>query len=373
MPASSAAPPSEAQTVLWLKRSLAKHGLDGRRASNFLVDSDPSYRASPYRRQLEPMGTVRIDGSRPDLVCMVEHQGSSYLVGFEVKGGRAQGPGIIQASRYRQAVHEAYLCVPENGATPNWLVDSARRNGVGLLRASADVLTVVVPPEPPRPEPALYLATRRYLIGESSARSLQLNKPLHYLAALVACAFTPEPMATLTARWGLQESAARHAVSGAETLGLVHDSMPTPRGRAYADLLRVLGFDFETARPLTRVRLADHAPGFAAVARAVLLAHEPIGLVVQALLLAPGTPLDADALARRAHALDEATARALFGPPPEAPGTWTIRPWARFQLKAALYDAGVLDSRLAPGAGAGQRGAYDPRADFWRLSGALMS
>ena len=373
MPESSAAPPSEAQTVLWLKRALEKHGLDGRKASNFLVDSDPSYRASPYRRHLEPMGTVRIDGSRPDLVCMVEHRGSSYLAGFEVKGSRSQGPGIIQASRYRQAVHEAYLCVPENGPTPGWLVDSARRNGVGLLSASPHALRIVVPPEPPRPEPAVYLATRRYLVGESSARSLQLNKPLHYLAALVACAFTPDPLATLTVRWRLQESAARHALSGAETLGLLHDGEPTPRGRAYADLLRVVGFELEATRALTRVRLADHAPGIAAVARAVLLAHEPIGLIVQALLTSPGTQLDADALARRAHALDEGTARALFGPPPDATDVWNIRPWARFQLKAALYDAGVLDSRLGRGAGAGQLGGYEPRSDLWVLGRALTS
>ena len=373
MPDSPAAPPSEAQTVLWLKRALGKHGLDGRKANHFLVDSDPSYRASPYRRHLEPMGTVRIDGSRPDLVCTVEHQGTSYLVGFEVKGSRAQGPGIIQASRYRQAVHEAYLCVPENGPTPGWLVDSARRNGVGLLRASPDALTIVVPPEPPRPEPILSLATRRYLIGESSARSLQLNKPLHYLAALVACAFTPGPMTTLTARWGLQASAARHALSGAETLGLLRDGEPTPRGRAYADLLRVLGFDFEATRPLTRVRLADHAPGFAAVARVILLAHESVGLIVRALLLSPTTPLDADALARRAHALDEATARALFGPPPEAAEAWRIRPWARFQLKAALYDTGVLDTRLVRGAGGGQRSGYNPRSDLWMLGKALTT
>ena len=41
----------------------------------------------------------------------------------------------------------------------------------------------------------------------------------------------------LVRRWGLGESAARMALRGAETLGLLHDGLPTPRGLAWADVL----------------------------------------------------------------------------------------------------------------------------------------
>ena len=61
--------------------------------------------------------------------------------------------GVIQASRYRDGVHEAYLCVPRNGPLPDWLVTAARQNGVGLLQANPNTLTLDVRPEPPRPEP----------------------------------------------------------------------------------------------------------------------------------------------------------------------------------------------------------------------------
>src|SRR4051794_18509135 len=214
----SASPPSEAETVFWLKRALETDGLGGRRVRHVLVDRDPAYLNSPFARRLEPMGSPRIGNWRPDIVCTVDHAGSEYLAGFEVKGATGFERGVIQASRYRDGVHEAYLCVPRNGPLPDWLVTTARQIGVGLLQADPRALALNVAPEPPRPEPSLYLATRRYLLGEETTRSLGLNRPLHYVAALVAASSGDSPLEVLVQRWGLGESAARMALHGAQTL-----------------------------------------------------------------------------------------------------------------------------------------------------------
>jgi hypothetical protein len=83
-----------------------------------------------------------------------------------------------------------------------------------------------------------------------------------------------------------------------------------------------------------------------------------------------GRPARIDELARRAHLVDEGVALALFGPPPDPGQPWQIRPSTRFQLKAALYDVGLLDSPLARGASGPQGpGGYDPAADIWNLAG----
>src|SRR5215210_9419738 len=99
--------PSEAETVFWLKRALETEGLGGRRVRHVLVDRDAAYLNSPFARRLEPMGSPRIGNWRPDIVCTVDHAGSEYLAGFEVKGARDFEHGVIQASRYRAGVHEA--------------------------------------------------------------------------------------------------------------------------------------------------------------------------------------------------------------------------------------------------------------------------
>jgi len=366
--------PSEAETVYWLKRALVTEGLGGRRVRHVLVDRDPAYVSSAFARRLEPMGSPRIGTWRPDLLCTVENGASEYLAGFEVKGARGFERGVVQASRYRDGVHEAYLCVPRNGSLPNWLVTAARRNGVGLLQAGPQTLALDVLPEPPRPEPALYLATRRYLLGEETTRSLGLNRPLHYVAALIASTVTESPLDVLVRRWGLGESAARIALNGAQTLGLLHDGLPTPRGLAWADVLRVVGFDLENSRFLTaaRHRLVRDAPGLAAVLRAILLAQDTVQLVIDA-LNGSTSELNAHDLAWAAYRLDESLTRALFGPPPEpASEPWEIKAWSRFQLKAGLYDVGILDSPLGPGAGRGQHAGYDPRVDWWRLGASMM-
>jgi hypothetical protein len=291
------------------------------------------------------------------------------LAAFEVKAGSDHERGVIQASRYRDGVHQAFLCIP-SPESPAWLQQSARQNGVGLVRASPTALHFDIRPPRPQPDPHLYLVTRRYLLGESGLRALQLNKPLHYAAALWACAFSSDPITALTAEWGLGASAVRGAIRGAETLGLVDSGIPTIRGRAHASILRALGFDLRTSRSLTRVRLVDHAPGLAAALRSILLAHPTVDLIARALALSSG-PLPVTQLASRAHALDEGTARALFGPLPAAGEAWQIRPSTRFQLKAALYDVGLLDSPLARGASSVQMlGGYDPSGDFWQLAPA---
>src|SRR5262249_29636997 len=105
--------------------------------------------------------------------------------------------------------------------------------------------------------------------------------------------------------------------------------------------------------------------------RTILLAQDVVQLVVQALQIAPAG-LTADELAWSTHRADEALSRALFGPPPEpASEPWDLKPWSRFQLKAALYDVGVLDSPLGPGASGGRHGKYDPRTDWWRLGRSM--
>jgi hypothetical protein len=320
------------------------------------------------------MGSPRIGTWRPDLVCTVDHAGSEYLAGFEVKGASGFERGVIQAGRYRDGVHEAYLCVPRNGPLPDWLRRAARQNGVGLLQADPMALALDVRPEPPRPEPSLYLATRRYLLGEETTRSLGLNRPLHYVAALLASTATDSPVDTLVQRWGLGDSAARMALHGAQTLGLLHDDLPTPRGLAWADVLRVVGFSLDGSRFLTaaRHRLVRDAPGLAAVLRAILLAQETVQLVVET-FHGSTAELNANDLAWAAHRLDESLARALFGPPPEPTSEpWDIKAWSRFQLKAGLYDVGILDSPLGPGAGRGRHAGYDPRADWWRLGSSMV-
>jgi hypothetical protein len=358
---------SEAEVVYWLKHALTEHGLDGRPVRNILVDADPNYLNSPFSRRLEPTGLVWIADRRADLACVVEQRGTEYLAAFEVKAESDHERGVIQASRYRAGVHQAFLCIPSH-ESPVWLQHSARQNGVGLVRASPTALQFDVRPARPQPDPHLYLVTRRYLLGESGLRALQLNKPLHYAAALWACAFHPDPNTALIAEWGLGESAVRGAMRGAETLGLLDGGVPTIRGRAYADILRALGFDLRGSRALTRVRLVNHAPGLAAALRSILLTHPAVDLIARALALSMGS-LPITQLATRAHALDEGTARALFGPPPEPGQPWPIRPSTRFQLKAALYDVGLLDSPLAPGASRIQApGGYDPSTDFWHLS-----
>src|SRR5205807_7130621 len=129
-----------------------------------------------------------------------------------------------------------YLCIPRGREeAPDWVRRSAAQNGVGLVRAARDALVLELDPEPPRPDPKVLLATRRYLLGEVAVRAFGLNKPLHYAAVLTAFAFLEEPWKALREEWGLKDSAIRLAARGAETLGLVAGDTVTVRGMAHAD------------------------------------------------------------------------------------------------------------------------------------------
>lgn len=364
----------ESQVVLWLKQSLRRRGLYGEPARQILVDADGSYLKSPFRRQLEPTGTLWIGDWRPDLVCAVDRGYAEWLIAFEVKADADHEKGIVQASRYRLGAHAAYLCVPGHAAdVAPWLRDVARSTGVGIVSARPETAEVCVEAAAPLPEPSALVETRRYLLGEASVRAFGLNKPLHYAAALMAYVSSPDPTASMVAGWGLRGSAVAHAIRGAETLGLLQrGGGATLRGQAFADVLKAVGLDLTRDRALTRRRLVQANSAYAAVLRAMLLDHPVIDFVVRALANRLGGQATASQLASAATAEDPALARAVFGEPDEF-GRWiSVRPATRFNLKAMLYDSGVLDSPLARGAGNAElRGGYDAEKDLWRLGSVI--
>src|SRR5262249_38383739 len=285
--------PSEAEVVLWLKRYLVKEGLQGRTARDILVDADSSYLRSSFRRELEPTGTVWIGSWRPDMLCVVDDNRAERIIGFEVKSNADHEKGIVQANRYRDGVHESYLCVPlSNSKTPDWLRETALQNGVGLMRASPEQVEIEVQPTRPRPDPKILLATRRYLLGETSLRALGLNKPLHYAAVLMAYAYAEEPLDALRNIWRLKGSAINHAIRGAKTLGLLSaDEQVTMKGNAYAKIFKALLFDLAKARGLTKRRLVDCEPGFAAVLQSILLDHPAVDMIIRVLVRHGGGPM----------------------------------------------------------------------------------
>jgi hypothetical protein len=132
-----------------------------------------------------------------------------------------------------------------------------------------------------------------------------------------------------------------------------------------------MGFALSECRHLTKTRLVTSAPSLAAVLRAVLLQHPAVELIVRVLLRDPGRPVTLEALAARAATMDEALSRAVFGEAPVEGQPRQIRSTPRFQLKAVLYDIGLIDCLLARGASGPQRpGGYDPRADVWEIGNA---
>jgi hypothetical protein len=368
---------AEARTVYWLKAALQDQGLGGRVARDILVDADGSYRSSLYARKLEPTGTIWIGGRRPDLVCMVEDHGTEAIAGFEVKAETDHEKGLVQASRYRDGVHEAYLCVPgTTEQSQEWLSPIARDLGIGLITVWERGLDLQIEPARLRPHPAEVLATRRNLLGEMTLPAFNLNQPLHYIAVLVAFATHAQPREVLEREWGMNASLYQYAVRGARALGLVQGETPTLRGHAYADILRAVGFDLCSDRRLTsRHRCtARDAPHLAAVLRRILLDHPAVDLIVQSLLRLGG-PVTIEQLAMQAHMIDPGMARAVFGPLPAVPaGMWEIPTHTPFQLKAMMYDTGLIDSRLAPGAGQGRKGGgYNPGNDLWQLGQAVIA
>jgi hypothetical protein len=362
---------SEAEVVTWLKRSLKKEGLSGRAVGDIFVDADGSYVNSPFKKELEPNATIWIGGWRPDLVCLVQGTKTELIVGFEVKAHTDHEKGVVQASRYRNGVHEAYLCVPDVQAPcPEWLSETAQQTGIGVVRASAKGIIAEVSPARLRPDLESLQNTRRFFVGEASLRAFGLNKPLHYLAAVVAYAFSPDPQVAISEVWGLR--ATGHAIRGAQTLGLLAaNGTVTSVGRSYAEAARALGFDLEASRSLTRRRLAADSPGLAALVRTILLQNPAIALLIRVLVM-DGKPLTVLELAHRALFLDNGMSQALFGPPPAAGQVWQIRPSTRNILKAMLYDSGLITTPLAPKAQTEQIpvGAYNPQLDIWEAGTA---
>ena len=357
-------PSSEAEVVLWLKRGLTAGALYGDAVSDVLVDADGSYTGSPHARGLRPFGTVRIGEWRPDLVCAQDRGGLGVqrVLAFEVKGLRDHEKGVVQAERYRHGADESYVCVP--GDPSSWLLRSAERLGVGVVAATAEDVRVVAAAPVPQPEVGAREALRRRLLGERDFRAFGLNKPLHYAAAVLAHR-TPDPVSALEEMWGLGRSAARMAVGGAETLGLLDRGRLTRRGQAVAEALSYAGFTLQHDRALTRRRLVEEAPAYAAVLRLVQLDIPVVSLIVEA-LESLGGEASIRELAERAFARDPGLAGAAFGEPPEGEA-WRPRSTTVFQLKAQLYDTGVLSSRLARGAGQANQGVYSPEQDRWAL------
>jgi hypothetical protein len=307
----------------------------------------------------------------------VEDHGTDAIAGFEVKADIDHEKGLIQASRYREGVHEAYLCVPgTTGQSQEWLSPLARDLGIGLITVWERGLDLQIEPARLRPHPAEVLATRHNLLGEMTLPAFNLNQPLHYIAALVACATHAQPREALQLEWGMNASLYRDAMHGARALGLVQGETPTLRGLSYADILCAVGFDLRTDRRLTRHhrRTARDAPNLAAVLRRILLDHPAVDLIVQSLRRVGG-PVTIEQLANQAHMIDAGMARAVFRPLPAVPeGGWDIPTHTTFQLKAMMYDTGLIDSRLALGAGQGRKGdVYNPGNDLWQLGQAVTA
>lgn len=361
-------PSSEAEVVYWLKAGLLRGSLHKTPVADILVDADGSYTTSAYAKRLKPFGVVRIGGWRPDLVCVQERSGVERVLAFEVKAERDHEKGVIQARRYRPGAHESYLCVP--GEPASWLYSTAAQVGVGLIAVSTSAVEVVAEPAPPLPDTAALDVTRRRLLGEREFRAFGLNKPLHYVAALVAHV-KGEPDSLLLETWGISRASAQLAVRGAETLGLLDRHVPTARGQAIAEVYLHLGFDLDRDRVLTRRRLAEAAPAYAAVLRMIQLQLPGVHLIIRALEASGGSATVAG-LAARAHAADPGLAGAMFGEPPDQRG-WLPRPTTVFQLKAQLYDTGLLASSLARGADSITRGEYSPMEDVWELGQIMRS
>jgi hypothetical protein len=165
--------PTEAEVVRWLKKGLVQHGRPVVRCGRswwMRMRATCGHRSSGSLSRPGRCGSVDrwIGDWRPDLVCVVEGEGAERLAGLEVKSTSDHEKGLIQANRYREGVHEAYLCIPAVGSqAPGWVRRGAMENGVGLLRASAGALVLDVEPSRPRPDPRLAQITRRYVLQVS--------------------------------------------------------------------------------------------------------------------------------------------------------------------------------------------------------------
>jgi hypothetical protein len=358
-----------------------RSGLRGARLRQVVVDADPSYVRSRYCRALEPLATIRINGSRPDLVCTVEHGSRDVVVGFEVKARQADWwQGIAQARKYRRGVHHAYLALP--GATAEIKRDAseaAQESGVGILALEEGAWQELLLAADPRPLPWMVEATAAVLAGVPAARRLSLNHPLNYLVVPLLMVRHPHmsPIEALEASWPdlRTASARRMAVDGAATLALLdRDWNITAEGSTVADLLECL--DFAPERRLDkRLRLAEAAPAVAAVARSVLLRQPAVQLLVEVLRLRRGKALPIGKLYESTRRENDTLAGALFLSDPsrdvaeEVAGT-DFKPSTVFQFKQILWHAGILETKAHITAGRGAEN-FDPQEDLWSLEPRL--
>jgi hypothetical protein len=368
----------EAEVVAALKRHLLRKGIDGRVPESILVDADPSFLRSSWRRELEPTAQVFVGGGRPDLLCSLSTEAGPMLCGFEVKASlRNLHQGMTQASRYRAGVHRSCLALPgdprrierEGG-------EFATRNGVGLLAMLDRSEWVEVLPAPwPTPRPDESLAALRALEAVPLARQLQLNHPLNFLVVALVAAHLPPGSALpeeLARRFNdlRTPDSRKAAITGAQSLRLLRrDLTLTLEGRSVADLLQSLGYSIDQPTD-KRKRLLAVNPSAAAVARMVLLQQPTVRLVAETLRDRP-MGLSAIALAAAASAKEPMLAAALFLSDPsgrmadDLDGS-AFNSSTVFKLKQNLWHAGILSTKAHPTAGKRSQ-VYRPHDDIWRL------
>ena len=142
--------------------------------------------------------------------------GVALLLGVSAHGARSAGPTVSLGTKdfseefllgqlYKQGLQaKGYSVSYHENVGSTEIIDAALTSESQisnfksqLPRSGLDTLEFQFAPnpgEPPRPDPRSVLATRRYLVGTGTARSLLLNRPLHYLAALVAAWQSPAPL-----------------------------------------------------------------------------------------------------------------------------------------------------------------------------------
>lgn len=370
-------PDSEAQVVRWLVEGLLRKGFGDGPVDNerLVVDRHPSYAASPHSRILKPYyGRPRIADRTADVLFV---QDANHLVAVEVKKdpGRYE-KGITQAVEYRQGVHDAYLCIPgpPDSVYPN-LRFSAETTGSGIICVGPGRIDVAVRPATVTPDPQTLQVTERYLSERRVEKAFGLNYPLNYVAALMATVKSDSPDTYMEKHWGLGGGSIKHALVGAETLGLISESGPTHVGRAYAEAFSELGFRFEKHKTYSyRGRLVDNASGIASLLRAIYQSLDATCLVIEVLEHLPNASADLTTLALHATRHDRGTALALFGEPdPEAP--WRPTPTTVHQFKQALWHVGILQTKMAEGAPNIDKhfpNTYRPSIDEWALDPRMI-
>jgi len=376
---------SEAQVVYSLKKHLCARGLEGSRISDIVIDADPSYRASKYARDLEPMAMIRIEGFRPDVVCSLEESKYGATIAFEVKAKWADWPkGLAQARLYRSGAHFTYLALPASEAAKDAkqrvLEQEARESGVGVLVRNERGWCEIVPPADPRPAPWNLEPVKRILRGASAARCLQLNHPLNYLVVPYFRYRFEAPLEDVLERFWKDLKTAnsrQYAILGARYLGLIDgNSCLTTEGVIVAELLTAVGFD-PSRRINKRKRLCETAPAVSIGARMALSRQPAVRLIVETLKEVREFRHDTAELFQKAQEKDEMLARSLFLSDPGLQNTKSLRSvdfksTTIYQFKQMLWHAGILARKAHPTAGKGVC-AYAFKDDIWELEERFKS